>query len=196
MRCDLRHLPRRRPSVRTTARVAVVAAGLLVLAACNPIQVDSRTGAVTSGATFQAVPTTVTVGGATIPAIDLQFRWCDALEFTNIPAGTPPDTKTSWSLAKRAIVKNAGGTTLFTNTGYPNEPRPTGWSQSETSDNGELDHIIVPTGGVSGALTIQARCTSYVIGGSAPSVTWTFPACTTATRACPLTTEGSFNYGP
>jgi len=181
--------------LRRSGRVVLLAAALLLASGCGEILVDYQTGATTSSATVEVVPTTVTVGGAAVDAIDVQVRYCDAIKWTNLPADAPPGYPTRFALNQRAVVKDSTGTTIFSDYGYEGEPQPQGWYQTSDADPSLLDHIVVPVGGVSTPLTIAVGCTSHT-AGTAPAVTWSFAPCTTADRTCPLSRDGTYTYFP
>ena len=186
-------------SVRRVGTVVAMGAALLVLAGCGPIVVDATTFQATSSATVQVVPTKLEVNGQQAPGIDIQFRWCKAVHFKNVPSdfGFPAD----WNLVPKVAISDKDSHEVFSLRSSPIPTTIDGWSESldPNSASGGLDHVYVPTEGLNGPLTISAGCTSSVYGPSQagqPTVAWTFTAChTAADLSCPLGTEGTFSFG-
>ena len=98
----------------------------------------------------------------------------------------------------RIRATDASGKVFYNNAGpLPDWVQPAGSEVFDTTSQVDnLQRIVVPVAGATGALTITPSCTTYPGRGSGPSYTWTFRPCTTTTRSCATRTAGSGYFFP
>lgn len=168
--------------------LAVVA--LFVLAGCVPkpvpIVVDGdQDGKIISKAEWRVAAVTTSKG----PGIEVRFRNCSTVVLTG---GSLEEDMTAHNRPV-AHVTDAKGKLIFSNASPISELRPAGSQviDTKTPDTDDLQRIIIPTSAASGALKIEASCTTYKGYGSGPAFMWSFEPCTTSTRSCASRTAGS-----
>ena len=182
---------------RTRRRVGfvVLAAGALLLTSCREITLDYKTHATHSDAVAQIDPTTMSVGGQTLAAIDISLTDCRTIQITNMPgAGGSTVTQTLPRARPTAVITDANNQVVF-NSLYVDSGFYPGNAQWVTSSTGP-DHLRIPVAGMASPLTITAGCTTYVGHGLTKGLTWNFQRCTTWTRTCPATSVGSIQEAP
>jgi hypothetical protein len=176
---------------RRTARsilglLAVTA--VVALAGCTPkpepIRYDGDTGVSTSKAEWRVAAVTTSKG----PGIEVRFRNCATVAIT----ASVLDHEQRAHLRPVVHLTDAKGKVVFSNASPISEVRPAGSQVFDTTtpDTDDLQRIIIPTSGASGALKVQPVCTSYPGYGSGPAYEWRFTPCTTTTRSCATRTAG------
>jgi len=98
----------------------------------------------------------------------------------------------TYHLRPVARVTDAKGKVLFANASPIDEVRPAGSQVVDSSSpTDDLQRIVVPTAGASGAIKVEPTCTTYPGYGMGPGYSWVFTPCTTTTRSCATRTAGS-----
>lgn len=163
-----------------TAALAVVS--LVVLAGCVPtpipIHLDGDAGKTISKAEWRVAAVTTSKG----PGIEIRMRNCATLRIT----GPTIDGEQRAHMRPVAYVTDSKGKVLFANASPISEVRPAGSQVIDTTTptTDDLQRIIVPTSGATGAITVKPTCTTYPGYGSGPGFSWDFDGCTTTTRSC------------
>ncbi|HMJ76912.1 MAG TPA: hypothetical protein VK507_13120 [Iamia sp.] len=178
------------PSPSRPWRPAAAAVGALVLvmalAGCRSIVVhEDRT--VTSYATRAVSPTTVTVGGRSVAAVEIRIRDCHTL------VGAFPEEYGDVAMRPIADITDADGDLIFSNF-HDGPPRPEG-SQVISGGTDDAHRIVVPVAGARAPLTIGSGCTAYEgFGSGGPFNTYRLPTCRTSNRTCAASRAGQGEY--
>lgn len=178
-------------TLRRTAAAGTALVALVVLAGCVPkpvpITFDGYTEKTTSKAEWRVAAVNTSKG----PGIEIRLRNC--ANFVVKAPSLSEDIK--GHLRPVAHVRDGGGKgkVIFSNASPISQVLPAGSQviDTKTPATDDLQRIIVPTSGASGALQIETTCTTYPGYGSGGGVSWTFEPCTTATRTCATRTAGS-----
>jgi len=182
-------------NTRQAVFVALAVVMAVALTGCHEISIDYQTRHVSGEARSEITPTTMVVGGAEVPAIDIALRYCDTIQVTDAPFEDGPGIVHFTDARPTAYIKDANGTTVFNsfqmwNT-YPGD------AQAIDNDDPEVtDHLLVPVASFQAPLTITTGCTTYAGHGSLPSVAFYFDPCTTSDRTCAPITTGSASQSP
>jgi hypothetical protein len=185
-------IPLRRSRGRLRLPATLVAGVVLglALAACQPIVVSPD--GVTSQATMAASPTTTTVGGKQVAAVEIRMRDCHTARYEG--AGAPAPPRNEIHLRPVASVTDAAGKVLFANfraQGSEDHVVPPGSRIVDGGSGRDPHRIVVPVAGATMPLEIGAACTMYGGAGSGgPFGTWSFPTCTAWRRICLATDPG------
>jgi hypothetical protein len=179
---------------RRGAAAVIAAIGIVLLAGCVPtpvaIHYDGDNGKSTSKAEWRVAAVTTSKG----PGIEVRFRNCSTVHVTS----TSPAIDQTAHLRPVARVTDAKGKVIFDNSSPISEVRPAGSQviDTKTPTTDDLQRIIVPTSGASGAITVDPLCTSYPGYGMGPSYTFDLKPCTTTTRSCATRKAGTGVFNP
>jgi hypothetical protein len=174
--------------IRSVRTIALVGAVLVVVAACQPIVIDTQAGTLVSDASFRAVPTTLTVDGTDQPAVELRMRDC-----SNVLRKPEADQTPLRPVARVTVADGTSRPMVI----FDNEASPPTIGSAQVVAGDPVNQIIVPLGSASGsaALRIEPGCATAGVHDGGRYAVWRFTACHTdvTARTCPATSAGQWD---